>query len=80
MSDDDNHEPFTRGEVQAWERRALYFSKYPQTVNEGWKRVYRDLAHALNVLDAFIARSQWREGEPPPPIEGWRDETAGPGV
>jgi len=46
---------FTRDELRRIEDRARYFAD--GVTNESWITAYLDLAHAANVLDAFLARS-----------------------
>jgi hypothetical protein len=50
MTDD-----FTREEAQVLESRAL--NQADLACNPDWVRAYSDLAYALNVLDAHMARS-----------------------
>ena len=47
--------PFKREELKQTEKRAMIMAD--AVSNPSWKRAYQDLAHACNVLDAFIARS-----------------------
>jgi len=48
--------PFTREELQTLEARVRH-AIHP-FINKDWKISYENLAYALNVLDAFFARSQ----------------------
>jgi len=49
----------TRKQVRELEREAL--KRASEIVNQDWIKLYLNLAHILNILDAFIARSEEKE-------------------
>lgn len=51
----------SREDLQALREQALEAAK--KVANPSWQRVYWDLAQAADVLDAFIARTEVREGD-----------------
>jgi len=50
-----NADLFTRKELQALRDRAM--SLRSLVLSPSWQRAYNDLAHAADVLDAFVARA-----------------------
>jgi len=60
---------WTREEVWQMEQRALDLAD--SVFNPHWKRAYEDLAYALNVLDAHMARSSIGTEVPKGPHEPW---------
>jgi len=59
---------------ELWEIGARALREADSVENPGWQRVLLDLAHAANIVDAFIGRSSETRIDPPEPPEPSSDQ------